>query len=120
MYDLNAFAQAFQDVTGTSNGQFSVKYKTLGTDMIELTYMSIVHFAEERSLQLQTKNETERSVQLISDTIQKLKKRYKEIAGKSIKLTELKTHDGFEIVSASSTSPRKIAYYRRYTTLEVK
>jgi hypothetical protein len=120
MYDLSSFAQSFQDVSGTSNGQFSVKYKTLGTEKIELTYMSIVHFAEERSLQNQTRIETERSVQLISDVIKKLKERYKELTGKSIKLSEVQTSDGFELVSASSTSQRKIAYYRRHTLFEVK
>lgn len=119
MYDLNSFAQSFQDVTETSNGQFSVKYKTHGTDIVELTYMSIVHFAEEISLHNQTKIETERSVQLISDIVKKIKERYKELAGKSIKMTETQTHDGFELVSASSTSPRKIAYYRRHTQFEI-
>jgi hypothetical protein len=120
MYDLSAFHQAFQDVTGTSNGQFSVKYKTLGSENIEMTYMSIVHFAEERALSFQTKIETERSIQLISEIVKKVKTRYKELCGKSIKINEVSTRDAFELVSASSTSPRKIAYYRRFTVFEVK
>jgi hypothetical protein len=116
---LSALSQAFDTVCGTSDGNTSVKHKYIGENLI-VTYTSVVHFAEEYSLREQTKRETERSVMMINDCISKVKPKYSELYGKSLKIKEMASNDNVEIISASAMSPRKIAYYRRHVTYEVK
>jgi hypothetical protein len=115
---LSAIAQAFQDVVGSPDGKQSVNYKFLG-DNLQVTYMSTVYFAEERSMREQVRRETERSVMTINDAMKKMNDRYKEITGKGAKLKEVRSTDNLEIISATATSPRRIAYYRRYVDFEI-
>jgi hypothetical protein len=116
---LSALSQAFENTCGSSDGNTSVKHKYQGDNLI-VTYTSVVHFAEEYSLREQTKRETERSVMMINDCISKVKTAYKELYGSALKIKEISSNDNIEIVSASAMSPRKIAYYRRYVTYEVR
>lgn len=115
---LSALAQSFQDVIGSPDGRQSVSYKFIG-ETLQVTYMSVVHFAEERSMREQVNRETERSVQTVNDAVKKVNDRFKEITGKGAKLKEVRSTDNVEIISATATSPRRIAYYRRYVEFEV-
>jgi len=115
---ISALAQAFQEVCGTSDGNTSIKHRFDGT-VLHVTFTSVVHFAEERSLREQLKRETERSVAMISDCMAKVGKLFTESYGKSLRPKEVRSTDNVEIVSASAMSPRKIAYYRRHIDFEV-
>ena len=116
--ELSALMQSFELVKGSTDGQHSVSPKMLGNNL-QVTYISVVHFAEERSMREQVKRETERSVQVVNDAMKKVNDKYREITGKGPKLKEVRTSDNVEIISATATSPRRIAYYRRYVEFEI-
>lgn len=115
---INAIAQSFHDVCGTSDGSTSIKH-TFDGSTLHVTFTSVVHFAEERSLREQLKRETERSVVMINDCMAKVGKHYSSLYGSSLRPKEVRSTDNVEIVSATATSPRKIAYYRRHIHFEV-
>lgn len=115
--ELSALAQSFQGVCGSPDGQQSIMYKFIGNN-VQVTYTSVVHFASEQSMHEQVVRETERSVQLVNIAMKKVNESYKEIVGKGPKLKEIKSSDNVEIVSATASSLRKIAYYRRYVEFE--
>lgn len=116
--ELSALAQSFQGVCGSPDGQQSIGYKFIGNN-VQVIYTSVVYFASEQSMREQVVRETERSVQLVNIAMKKVNESYKEIVGKGPKLKEVKSSDNVEIVSATASSPRKIAYYRRYVEFEV-
>jgi hypothetical protein len=115
---ISAIAQAFNDVCGTSDGSTSIKHRFDGS-VLHVTFTSVVHFAEERSLREQVKRETERSVVMITDCMAKVSKQFSSLYGSSLRPKEVRSSDNVEIISATATSPRKIAYYRRHIDFEV-
>jgi len=100
----------------SQSGIQSVKAEFAG-DKLVLKFTSVVHFAEERSLQLQVERISHESVSYLSDMVKKLKADFKEMTGTSLKLKEVKSEDGLELVSGLAL--RKVAYYRRNHVLEV-
>ena len=57
------------------------------------------------------------SIDHLASCVADLKKKYKEITGESLKLSDMKSSDSMELVSG--LSPRKVAYYRRMHVLEL-
>lgn len=115
---INAIAQAFENACGTSDGNTSIKHRYDG-NLLHVTFTSVVHFAEERSLREQVRRETERSVAMVSDCMAKVGKEFASLYGKSLRPKEVRSFDNVEIISATAMSPRKIAYYRRHIEFEV-
>jgi hypothetical protein len=101
---------------GSSSGTVSITPMFSG-NTLTLKYKTVVHFAEERSLQLQVERVSRESIDHLASCVAELKKNYKEATGKSLKLSDLKSTDSMELVSG--LSPRKVAYYRRMHVLEV-
>ena len=101
---------------GSSDGVVSVTPMFSG-NMLTLKYKTVLHFAEERSLQMQVGRAAEESVARLTAGITELKKSFKDITGETLKLKELKSTDSMELVSG--LSQRKVAYYRRMHVLEV-
>lgn len=101
---------------GSASGIVSITPMFSG-NMLTLKYKTVVHFAEERSLQLQVDRASRESIEHLGSCVADLKKKFKEMTGTSLKLTELKSSDSMELVSG--LSPRKVAYYRRTHVLEV-
>lgn len=102
---------------GSSSGTVSITPMFSG-NTLTLKYKTVVHFAEERSLQLQVERVSRESIDHLASCVAELKKNYKEATGKSLKLSDLKSTDSMELVSG--LSPRKVAYYRRMHVLEVE
>lgn len=92
---------------------------SLQGDVLTLKYSTIVHFASETSMYEQVRRLDEESIQVLSNTVSNLKKRFKEEAGSSLKVEELSNKSDLELIQATSNSPRKIAYYRRYVDVRV-
>ena len=92
---------------------------SLQGDVLTLKYSTIVHFACETSMYEQVKRLDEESMQVLSNTVSNLKKKFKEDAGSSLKIEELSNKSDLELIQATSNSPRKIAYYRRYVDVRV-
>lgn len=116
---VSALSQAFQDVVGTASGHTSLTHKHLGEGRLRIMFTTVVHFAEERVLRDQVIRESERSIALLNDTVKKVKERFKEISGETLKLTEQSSNDSVELISTSTLTPRKVAYYRRIVDFEV-
>ena len=102
---------------GSSSGTVSIT-PTFSGNTLTLKYKTVVHFAEERSLQLQVERASRESVDRLAACVADLKKNYKEITGETLKLADVKSTDSMELVSG--LSPRKVAYYRRMHVLEFK
>jgi translation initiation factor RLI1 len=98
------------------SGTQSVKAEFAGNNLV-LKFTSVVHFAEEASLKLQVDRLAQESVQLLADLLKKLKADFKEASGETLKVKELKSTDGVELISGLSL--RKVAYYRRNHTLQI-
>ena len=54
---------------------------------------------------------------MLDDKIREVKKEFREIAGRALKVENISDRDDVEMISA--TSSRKIAYYRRYLVFEI-
>lgn len=103
----------------SKTGSYSLKGHIAG-DMLVLRFKTIVHFASEQTLRPQVQSAKEHSVGLMKDFLSRLKKKYKEASGESLKIKESKNDDNIEIIQATSNSPRKVAYYRCNQFLEIK
>ncbi len=95
----------------SKSGTYSLKHNLHGNNLV-LNFMTVVHFASERSLQPQVATANDHARQLIKDKLDRLKKDYKEQTGESLKFTDLGEQDNIELIQSTSNSPRKVAYYR--------
>jgi len=91
---------------GSPSGTVSVTASFAG-NTLTLKYKTVLHFAEERSLQMQVDRAKQESMDRLQAGMAQLKKDFKE----------LKSSDSMELVSG--LSHRKVAYYRRTHVLEV-
>ena len=117
--EVNALGQILDTTFRSGNGYVSINHHLQDT-MLVLTYQTIVHFASEQSLQVQVRRLAEESTDLMSQYVTNVKKEFKDSTGIPLKLKELLDRDNIELVSATSNSPRKIAYYRRQFELAVE
>lgn len=102
--------------SGSQTGQSSVTASFAG-DTLTLKYTTIVHFAEERSLQMQMASLSNESISYLDQMVASIKKSFKEMTGENLKLKEVSSSDSVELISALSM--RKVAYYRRVHVLEI-
>ena len=101
---------------GSLRGDQSVKAEFQGDHMV-LTFTSVVHFAEERSLQLQVDRLNQESVARLGAVLKQLRKDFKDATGDTLRTKEVRSNDSIELVSG--LSQRKVAYYRRAHILEL-
>ena len=88
-------------------------------DTLTLKYITVVHFAAEQALRAQVDRLTHESIDILTKCVADTKKKFKEMAGKTLSLKEIKNVDSLEVISATNLSPRRVAYYRRQVTLQV-
>tara|TARA_B100000214_G_scaffold369310_1_gene342159 strand:- start:89 stop:466 length:378 start_codon:yes stop_codon:yes gene_type:complete len=93
---------------------------SLAGDTLTVSYTTIVHLASERNLRDQVKRFEEESVQLTNDFCKKCKNEFKSVSSSPLVLKQLNTNDSVELITASPFTPRRTAYYRRFTTYEVR
>jgi hypothetical protein len=93
---------------------------SLNNDLLLVKFQTVVHFASEHALQQQVDRLVDESTQIISGKVDHTKKRYKEVAGKSLALEEIDNKDSIELISTSVHNPRKVAIYRRNCILRVQ
>lgn len=102
-----------------SSPTMSIKGSLAG-DTLTVSYTTIVHLASERNLRDQVKRFEEESVQLTNEFCKKCKSEFKNAASSALVLKQLSTNDSVELITASPFTPRRTAYYRRFTTYEVR
>jgi hypothetical protein len=114
--------RALAQVTDTTWGKSSSDKKltsSLQDDVLELRYLAVVQFAGESALSLQLQSQRKYANDVFSEGISKIKEEFKEITGKTLKMKEVTRDDQVELVSATSNSLRKIAYFRANIKLQI-
>jgi hypothetical protein len=101
---------------GSNSGGVSITPSFAG-DTLTLKYKTVLHFAEERSLQMQVDRSKQEAIDRLTAHVSELKKNFKEITGQTLRLKEVRSNDSLELVSG--LSHRKVAYYRLTHVLEV-
>jgi len=126
--EVNVLGQILDDTWGQSSGSTMRDFRTptmairtqLSGDTLTCTYTTIIHLASERNLRDQCRVFEEESIKLIGDYVKELKKRFKDVSGRVLKTKESSTRDNIELITASPFTPRKTAYYRRFTSFKVE
>ena len=116
--EVNAIGQICQTSWGKSSDAMRLTHSLAG-DKLQLTMQQIVHFAREKSLDLQTRQLAEMSNDIFKDAIKNIKSQFKEAVGRALKVEEIDRDWDVEMVQATSNSPRRIAYYRALINLKV-
>lgn len=93
---------------------------SLQGDKMVCTYTTIVNLVSDRNLRDQSQKCEEESVSIIKEYLKQVKKEFKNLSGRALKVKEVNTNDSIEIISSSPYSPKRTAYYRRFTTFEVE
>lgn len=121
--NINALGQVIDTTWGRTstpvNATASIKMTLSGTNQMIVSYISTVSFVSEREMirtKLQCVDESQR---LIKSALQEVQKAYKEIADSSISLKEVSSSDSIEIIGFNVHNPKRTAYYRRKTIVEI-
>ena len=93
----------------------SIKSSLSGDTML-VKYTTVIYLASERNLRDQVRRFEDESVKHINQYIKNCKKDFKDMSGRALKIKTLDTNDSVELITTSPHTPRKTAYYRRYTT----
>lgn len=113
---VNILGQILDSTFGRSSTAksptFSIK-TTMSGDRINVTYTTIVNLVTDRVMRDQVREEERISEKLIGDFMDEVKKEFKKVAGASLKLKKGDSTDEIELISMSSYSPKRTAYYRR-------
>jgi hypothetical protein len=123
--EVNFLGQILNETWGQSTrSDFRTPTMSIRTslqgDNLSCTYTTIVHLASERNLRDQVRVFEEESAKLTNDYIKEIKKEFKEAAGRALKVKEINSNDNIELITSSPYTPRKTAYYRRYTNFQVE
>ncbi len=123
--EINALGQVLNSTWGNSQmSDFRTPTMSIRTslsgDVLTCSYTTICNFASERNLRDQVSSVESDSAKLIKDYIKEVKKRFKEISGRTLKTKELNTRDSVELITTSPYTPRKTGYYRRFTDFQVE
>ena len=93
---------------------------SLQDNKMTVTYTTIVHLMGDTNLRDQCRKFEEESIKLTKEHMKNLRDEFKAMAGRSLGSKEMGTNDSIEVISASPYSPKRTAYYRRFTTYEVE
>ena len=123
--ETNVLGQILNDTWGASTmGDFRTPTSSIRTSLsgetLTCAYTTVVHLASERNLRDQIQIFEDESLKLMNEYIKELKKRFKLDSGRTLKSKELNTRDSVEMITSSPYTPRKMAYYRRFTSFQVE
>lgn len=120
--DFSALGQVLDTTWGRSStpkvSQHSVKFDVSGHHLVA-KFGGMVRFGSRQQMIELKRRYDDESIRIISAYIANIKKQYKELSGKALKLKELTSTDSFEHVGMSPHSPCRTACYRRQTVFEL-
>ena len=116
--EIRALGDCLNTTWGKSVDNLKLSHHFNG-ETLDLRFDSIVHFASETSLDSQMVNLREMSNDIFTDGLKKIKSDFKDTAGRALKATETSRDDSVELIQATANSPRRVAYYRAFLTLQV-
>ena len=116
--EIRALGDCLNTTWGKSVDNLKLSHHLNG-ETLDLRFDSIVHFASETSFESQMTNLREMSNDIFTDGLKKIKADFKDVAGRALKATETSRDDNVELIQATANSPRRVAYYRAFLTLQV-
>lgn len=116
--EIRALAQATETSWGYSSKDRKVTSRLDG-DVLELQLTTIVQFASEKALSQQLQAQREHANDVFKEQLKRIKDEFKESVDRALATKEIDRTDDVELVSATSNSPRKIAYFRASVKLQV-
>tara|TARA_B100001094_G_C18112731_1_gene762168 strand:- start:253 stop:621 length:369 start_codon:yes stop_codon:yes gene_type:complete len=116
--EIRALAQATETTWGYTSSDRKLTSKLQG-DVLELQLMTVVHFAGERALSQQLGAQRDYANDVFTSELKRIKSEFKDLTERALVAKELNRDDDIELISATSNSPRKIAYFRANIKLQV-
>lgn len=116
--EIRALAQATETSWGYASSDRKLTSKLQG-DVLELQLMTVVHFAGEQALSQQLGAQRDYANEVFKSELKRIKEQFKSSADRALVTKELNRDDDLELISATSNSPRKIAYFRANIKLQV-
>jgi hypothetical protein len=120
--DVNALGQAIDTTWGRTStpraASYSVKFSIVG-GFLQASYAAIVNFASEREMIMMKRRYAEESDSILKNLLSEIKKNYKDLSGKTLKIKEAKRSDSVEVISNSFHSLKRTAYYRCLFQFEI-
>lgn len=121
--NINALGQAIDTTWGRSStpktASYSVKFTFLGDSRLLASYKVITNFVSERQMIEMKRQCAEESKDVIAEHVKSVKEIYKELTGETLSLKEESSTDSLEIIGFNVHNPKRTAYYRRKTVLEI-
>jgi hypothetical protein len=117
--DVSALGQIFNHTFGYSSDTMKVT-SSLHGDSLVLKYIAVIQFAGEESMQQQKPKYEKEANDAIANALKNMKSKFKDITGRSIKVTEESREDSVELISMAAHTPRRLAYYRMNIHLKVE
>ena len=116
--EIRALAQVTETSWGYSSQDRKVTSRIDG-DVLELQLMTIVQFASEKALSQQLQAQREHANDVFKEQLKSIKEGFKDLTERALVTKELDRSDDVELISATSNSPRKIAYFRATVKLQI-
>jgi hypothetical protein len=131
--NYNALAQVIDTTWGRSSTRNShlqsVKVKFIDGDRLAVSYVAVVNFATEKQMIEMKQRYAAESANIVKTTLDGIKKQYNEIvnemlhegedAYKSLKMKEIGANDSLEIIGLGVHNPKRTAYYRRQSIVQL-
>ena len=92
---------------------------SLQGDIMTCTFTTIVNLMSDQNLRDQCRRFEEESVEIIKEYMKQLKSEFRKETGRALKAKEEGTSDSIEVINVSPYTPKRTAYYRRFTTYQV-
>ncbi len=118
--EINLLGQILSDTSAPGQGNIARINSHLQDNNLVLTYSTIVNFAGETALRLQTDRLAHESNSVLKKRITEIKNQFSKAADEALVLKEQENQDSIELIQATSNSPYKVAYYRRFVTLKIE
>ena len=118
--EINLLGQILSDTSASGQGNIARINSHLQDNNLVLTYSTIVNFAGETALRLQTERLAHESNSILKSRITEIKRQFSKAAEDDLRLKEQDNNDSIELIQATSHSPYKVAYYRRFVTLRIE
>ena len=123
--EINQLGQITNNTWGYPGG-LNKKVPTAGINVslqgsrMVCTYTTIVNLMGDRNLREQAQRFEEESVGIIKEYLKQVREQFREMSGRALKVKEIDSRDSIEIISTAVYTPKRSAYYRRFTTFEVE
>lgn len=123
LVNFAALGQAIDTTWGRSSTPnvhtHSVKLNIDSADKLVASYITVVHFDSGRHMHELKRLYEEESAKITKLHIDAVKTRYKELTGKTLKVSEVTSSDSLEYIQSSPYGPKRTAYYRRKTLFDI-